>query len=369
MKKIAFYSGLFDTSNRGHLNIVIRVLKAYPKIIIGVENTGACHFSLQERIQMVKDTIQDFLDLDYGPVQFRQEVARRIMEDPSIIKVVPIEGETVDAAILHNASVMVRGIRNEFDIHVEEELRNTILMQFRIRNYPLKSKDYILESTNAEVAHMSSSLSKHLCERGEYIQALHHVTPRVHNRMMSYYLKRPFQRYFSKQDKLWEKLNAIYGNRTCCNFTHVAYMLNRLHIELALKRIEQIPTSVVRAMFLRDVCDTPAESAVWVEKNISFSDVEEIKQCILAMDYSSVPTQLTDNQQLIVRCDLLLLTDEENYPLYRRIVRSQDCGKTKVPFYSNMADPMQYLEQTHLFSELELENAVFLHKKLFGSSK
>ena len=218
-KGLAFYSGLFDPFTRGHLNIVIRTLRDHDDIIAGLENgsDAHCDFSIDERMAMVRQTIKDFLRYNDAPIQFRATIAERLRQEPDIFGIVPIDGEVVDTAIKCRADDMVRGIRNSTDQHIEEELRDRILLQFQIRNY--KIRNYILQTTNGGVVHMSSTVCKSLCQRGEYIAALHHVTPGVHNMMVPRYLKPRFEVLFPEQKDLWNELLAVYSSRPLKNFT------------------------------------------------------------------------------------------------------------------------------------------------------
>ena len=117
---VAFYSGLLDPSTRGHLNILIRTLREFDRIIVGVENGKdvGCEFSQEERVKMARQSIEDLLKFKCGPVQFRNEVIERIRQNPEIVQVVAIKGEVVDTAIRCGATDMIRGVRNDTDIHI-----------------------------------------------------------------------------------------------------------------------------------------------------------------------------------------------------------------------------------------------------------
>ncbi len=357
MDRIAFYSGLFDPFTRGHLNVVIRTLRECSRIIIGVENNSNCTFSAQTRIQMVHQSVYDLINYSCGSSQFREEVAQRIRENPEIIEVVAIRGEVVDEAIRHGAHIMVRGVRNDYDVHLEEEIADRVRLQFRIRNYPLE--DYRLEQTNGEVVHMSSTVTKQLCDCGEYIAALHHVTPSVHNMLMQHYLKEEFDKMFPHQENLWRKLCQAYGCRRYRNFSHVAYMLNRLAIEIALKGQVDCEQRLKQAMFLLDIGDNPQASAQWVGENLF---IDEVVKIIKEADYA----HHTPEYSTLVRCDLLILTDEENYPLYRRLLQSDNERKDNAGLYEGLHDVEKLQKTTGIFSGIEFEN---VHKALAKAKK
>ena len=322
MESIAFYSGLFDPFTRGHLNIVIRTLREHDRIIIGVENSPfeKCDFSLEERIQMVTQTISDILKFKCGPVQFRKEIVKRIRENPEIVKVVPINGEVVDAAVCHRATAMIRGVRNDTDIHIEEEIKDRILLQFRIRNYSLKREDYKLMHTNDEVSHMSSTVAKNLCQRGEYIAALHHVTPGVLNMIVPRYLKPLFDKVFNDRI-LWDTLLTTYQNRGWHNFTQVSYLLNRLQIEKVLHQNHCNYEAVQRAMFINSL------------ETDSFSQINGLASDMTLAD-----------ARVLKRCHLLLLTDLENYSLYLRQVNAENDNTVAPGGYEQLKNVPDYLE-------------------------
>ena len=356
---VACYSGLFDPFTRGHVNIVIRTLKCCDRIVIAVENPShkKCTFTVEERVAMAEKAINDFINLNCGPTQYRREIAERIKADPSIIKVVPIDGEVVDTAIRHGANIMVRGIRNEYDQHVEEELMDQILLQFRIRNYPITENQYEITNTNGEVVHMSSTVTKDFCERREYIAALHHLTPSVHNMIMSYYLETPFSK-LACGIGLWSKVKKIYLSRAVHNFTRVAYMLNRLQIERKINRVDCRMNALRMAMMFCHICSTPQESAEWVEKHLQISqeNKDRVKKLILLTDYSKIPLkeELDVEARTMLRCCLLLLTDKENYPLYLRQMRVESGKQVPAGYFENIVDPLEYLENTGIFTDYEL---------------
>ena len=341
---VAFYSGLFDPFTRGHLNIVIRILREYDSVIIGVEDGGdvGCEFSQEERVKMARQSIEDILKFRCGPVQFRTEVIDRIRQNPEIVQVVAIKGEVVDTAIRCGATDMIRGVRNDTDIHIEEELEDRILLQFRIRNYPLTEKNYHLMHTNDEVSHMSSTVAKDLCKRGEYIAALHHVTPGVHNMMMPHYLKPKFDELFGDDAELWAILCKVYQKRTWNNFSQVAYLLNRLQIEIVQKEMDSKFEDLQRAMFLCSFKKCPQETVKWLQTRGIASKLEEV-ELIKFLDFNTFRKAefLPVEGRLMQRCKLLLLTDMENYSLYLR-----QAEKGTVPgSYEGIEDIIAYLEE------------------------
>ncbi len=66
MNRIACYPGSFDPITNGHVEIALRALKLFDKIIIVVANNieKKYYFSLEERINIVKETFKDYKNIE-----------------------------------------------------------------------------------------------------------------------------------------------------------------------------------------------------------------------------------------------------------------------------------------------------------------
>lgn len=110
MKRIAVFPGSFDPITKGHESLVIRGLKLFDEIIIGIgQNTSKqSHFSLEQRISFVSQTFKSYPQ----------------------IKVDVIEGLTIDFSKKHQANFILRGIRNTLDFEYEKAIAeaNKMLM-------------------------------------------------------------------------------------------------------------------------------------------------------------------------------------------------------------------------------------------------
>lgn len=357
--ELPIYIGKFDIFNRGHGNVLTRIVRNSERVIIGVENlSGDYTFPFETRIAMIQKSIDDMLELGCGASQYRKEVIERLKQDPSIVKVVAIHGEIADAVIKNGATQIVRGIRDDFDQHAEEELMEEVLLQLKIKNYHLTSNDYMLINTNGEVVHMSSTKCKNLCERREYIAALHHVTPSVHNMMMPHYLEKTYSELPCGHTH-WPYLKKKYLQRRVHNFTRIAYMLNRLKDERKIHEADCRSSTLRMAMFFCHIADTPQKSAEWVEKHLKIaqSRKDDVKRLILLTDYSRIPApeELNTDARTMLRCCLLLLTDMENYSLYLRQMRVECDPAFEVGRFENLIDPVVYLEKTGIFTDYELQ--------------
>lgn len=102
MKKIAIYPGSFDPFTNGHLDILKRASSLFDEVIVLVSNNDQkkCLFSLEERTQMIKETVCDLKN----------------------VKVDSHEGLIVAYAKKIGARWIIRGMRSFTDFQPEYEL-------------------------------------------------------------------------------------------------------------------------------------------------------------------------------------------------------------------------------------------------------
>jgi pantetheine-phosphate adenylyltransferase len=101
-KKTAIYPGFFDPITNGHLSIVTRGLEIFDKLIISILNNPqkAPLFSIDERISMIKQAVQD---------------------EPNI-EVDTFDGLLVDYVIQKKSNIILRGIRALSDFEYEFQM-------------------------------------------------------------------------------------------------------------------------------------------------------------------------------------------------------------------------------------------------------
>lgn len=116
MKKTAIFPGSFDPFTMGHHDIVIRSLKLFDEVIIGIGYNS----TKQNR----------YFDIDLM-VQKIEEVYK----DIDTVKVVVYNELTSTLAKKHNAGYLVRGLRNTTDFEYE----NTICQMNRYLNEDLET--------------------------------------------------------------------------------------------------------------------------------------------------------------------------------------------------------------------------------------
>ncbi|MCR5183971.1 MAG: pantetheine-phosphate adenylyltransferase [Opitutales bacterium] len=99
-ERIALYPGSFDPVHNGHLHLIERAAKLFDRLYVGVaKNPGKNPlFSEGERVELLKEVLKKHKN----------------------VRVVKIDGLTVDAAEALGATVIVRGLRLVSDF--EDEL-------------------------------------------------------------------------------------------------------------------------------------------------------------------------------------------------------------------------------------------------------
>ena len=103
---VAVFPGRFDPVTNGHVDIVMRAANLFDSLVIGVEETGnrasgpTSLFTTEERVEMLKETIQD---------------------RPSVT-VLPYSGLTVDFVRSQGATVLIRSMRGNTDFDYEFDI-------------------------------------------------------------------------------------------------------------------------------------------------------------------------------------------------------------------------------------------------------
>jgi len=102
MRKIALYPGTFDPITNGHFDVIERALKLFDEVIVAVaiSQDKKPMFSLEKRIAMINAATQELQN----------------------VRVIGFDNLTVDLAVEHNASVLIRGLRAVSDFEYELQL-------------------------------------------------------------------------------------------------------------------------------------------------------------------------------------------------------------------------------------------------------
>jgi pantetheine-phosphate adenylyltransferase len=101
-KKVAVFPGSFDPFTIGHHSLVIKALPLFDKIIVAVgqNSTKQALFDMQKRVDALV----------------------KLYKNESKIEIVTFTGLTVDLCKQHNATFILRGLRNGTDFDYEKAI-------------------------------------------------------------------------------------------------------------------------------------------------------------------------------------------------------------------------------------------------------
>lgn len=139
MRKVAIYPGTFDPITYGHLDIIERGRVLFDQIIIAVANVSGKEtlFSIEERVEMVKEVTRDLTG----------------------VKVEPFQGLVVDFASRKNIRVILRGLRMISDFEYE--------FQMALTNRRLAAEiETVFMMPNEKYSYISSRLIKEAASLG-----------------------------------------------------------------------------------------------------------------------------------------------------------------------------------------------------------
>jgi pantetheine-phosphate adenylyltransferase len=154
LQRIGVYPGTFDPITNGHTEIVRRAMRLVDRLVIGVAISGGKGplFSLQERMDIVKDDIGDFP-----------------WEDKERIEVIPFEGLLIHFARKVNASVIIRGLRAVSDFEYEIQMANmNARMEPEVETIFLMASDrhqFIASSLVKDIARLGGDTSQFVSKK------------------------------------------------------------------------------------------------------------------------------------------------------------------------------------------------------------
>lgn len=139
--KRAIFPGSFDPITLGHYDIIKRAVKLFDEVIvaIGINAEKKYMFSLDERMQFIKDAFAD---------------------EPKVT-VVSYEGLTVEFCKKNNVKFILRGLRNPADFEFEKAIAHT--------NRDLAPIETVFLLTAANTSYISSSIVRDVIRNdGDY---------------------------------------------------------------------------------------------------------------------------------------------------------------------------------------------------------
>ena len=137
-KKIAVFPGSFDPLTLGHLDVIQRGITLFDRLIIaiGVNTDKKYMFTLEERLEILRETFQD---------------------QPKI-SVHTYSGLTVDFCKEIKANFILRGLRNPADFEFEKAIAHT--------NRKLSEIETVFLLTSSGKSYISSSIVRDVIRNG-----------------------------------------------------------------------------------------------------------------------------------------------------------------------------------------------------------
>jgi len=152
--RIAVYPGTFDPVTNGHLDLVDRALKLFDKVVIaiGINPVKESLFTLEERLEMVRETIGT----------------------NGRVKITSFDGLLVDLAARYGACAILRGLRavSDFDYELQRALMNRKLS---------RDIETVFLMTGFRWIYISSTIVKEAARFGGSLDGL--VPPSVEERL------------------------------------------------------------------------------------------------------------------------------------------------------------------------------------------
>jgi pantetheine-phosphate adenylyltransferase len=153
-ERVGVYPGTFDPVTSGHMEVIRRSLRLVDKLVIGpATNIGKGPlFSLQERIDIIKDDIADFSATDKARIQ-----------------IAPFDGLLIHFAREVGASVIIRGLRAVSDFEYEIQMANmNARMEPNIETIFLMASDrhqFIASSLVKDIARLGGDTSQFVSKK------------------------------------------------------------------------------------------------------------------------------------------------------------------------------------------------------------
>jgi len=143
---VAIYPGSFDPPTNGHVDIIVRAARLFPRLIVAVGENPRKRtlFSMRERVEMLEEICQE---LGLSNVEVR-----------------PFGGLLVEFARRVGASVIIKGLRAVSDF--ENEFQQALM------NRNLEGVETLFMPTSVEWSFLSSSLVKEVASLGGDVRGL-----------------------------------------------------------------------------------------------------------------------------------------------------------------------------------------------------
>ena len=144
MQRIALFPGSFDPFTKGHEDIVLRGLKLFDEVVIGIGRNARKdrYFPLEQMIRLIEEA-------------FRDEPA---------VRVVSYDDLTASVARRDGARFLLRGLRNTTDFEYENGIS-------QVNRYVNEDVETVFLITSPQLAPISSSIIRDLHRYGQPVDA------------------------------------------------------------------------------------------------------------------------------------------------------------------------------------------------------
>lgn len=144
MKRIALFPGSFDPFTKGHEDIVLRGLRLFDEVVIGIgRNTRKeRYFPLEAMTQLIEEAFQDY----------------------PAVRVINYDDLTASVAREIGARFLLRGLRNTTDFEYENGIS-------QVNRYVYDEVETVFLITSPHLAPISSSIIRDLHRYGQNVDA------------------------------------------------------------------------------------------------------------------------------------------------------------------------------------------------------
>lgn len=342
MRKIGFYAGSFSPVTRGHLGIICEALNDYDQVIVavGVNEGKQQFFSPEERVEMINKSLDDLLfEHEYrdliGIKYSRSELQalERLANTPDCVKVISYKGLTVDEALKHGATSLIRGERivGDHDSEMQTSILNKQILEVRKASLNMAT----IPVPREDMTYISSSNVRTLFGLNEYIAAERYITSSVHAYLVGKKLSEKYVDLLKRCDvskinsiKNYSNLVKTYNKRRHHSMSHIGYMFNYLQIAENLEYAQTENKELLAiAIFYHDFVnegkedDEKASCTALKDAGLSTNLRAEIEKLIMATKHGALPEEMSFEMKLIHDLDLAVLGDTTNYGHYAANIR------------------------------------------------
>ncbi len=149
MQITAIYPGTFDPVTNGHIDLIHRASRLYPKVIVAVAESRGKQplFAMDERVSLIESVVSEFKN----------------------VEVIAFNNLLVECAKQHQASVIIRGLRAVSDFEYEFQMAG---MNRRLAPdietvflTPAEQYEFISSSMIREIARLNGDVSSFVPEQ------------------------------------------------------------------------------------------------------------------------------------------------------------------------------------------------------------